>query len=96
MKKAYLFIYSDSVGDRETVKGWLNEMSEIIHWRFDLPNTFYLISESSADELSGKVLEYTDKKGRFLISEYSGNSQGWLPSEAWYLLNNKRHKPKDA
>ena len=95
MKKAYLFIYGSTVGSRETVKEWLNNIPEITHWRFDLPNTFYLISELSAEDLTDKILQRTGKNVRFIISEYSENSQGWLPQESWYLLNNKRYKPKE-
>jgi hypothetical protein len=96
MKKSYVFIYNSTVGDRDTVKDWLNDIPEIIHWRFDIPNSFYLVSEKNAEWLAAKINLRTGKRGRFLITEYSDNSQGWLSEDSWYLLNNKKRKPKNA
>ena len=55
MKKAYIFIYSDSFGTREEVKTGLNNIGIIFDWRHELPNSFYLTSESNAEEIAGKM-----------------------------------------
>ena len=54
-----------------------------------MPNTFYLVSHLSAQELYELVQEFNAERGRFLICEVGGNKQGWLPGRAWKLLNNK-------
>lgn len=95
MRKAYIFIYSDATGGREAVKLWLNKEPMVIHWRYDMPHSFYLISENSASDLSTSFLNFNGKKGRFLIVEAGENRQGLLPNETWYLLRNKKQKPKN-
>lgn len=91
MRKAYILVYSDSLGTREVVKNCLNNIGLIIHWRHDMPNSFYIISESSAQELSDSIVKKLGKK-RFLITEISSNKQGMLPKETWDLINNKRRE----
>ena len=87
MKRAYLLIYSDKLGAREEIRDFLDEQPEILHWRYDLPFTFYLISELSAEGLYEIVQGFNRKRGRFLISEVGENTQGWLPEKTWMLLN---------
>ncbi len=96
MKKAYVFLYSDGTGGRETVRAWANQEPGLIHWRYDMPHAFYLISEKSAAELSESFSSFSGRKGRFLIAEITDNRQGLLPKETWYLLRNKARKPKGA
>ncbi len=95
MKKAYLLIYSSELGTREDVKSWANALP-VITWRYDLPNTFYLISEASASELYESLIAKLGKKGRFLIIEAGENRQGLLPPNTWHLLRMKTHKPQAA
>ena len=91
MKKAYLLVYSDSLGSRSKVKECLNSIEIIATWRYDMPNCFYLISEFSASELSKSIRKELGR-GRFLITEISDNRQGWLPSKTWHLIKFKKHK----
>lgn len=94
MRKAYLLVYSNSLGDRDEVRECVDELPEIINWRHDMPNSFYLISEHDADDIAEAIREYFGTGGRFIVSEVTDNKQGWLPSKSWYLLNKKRHKKK--
>ena len=96
MKRCYLMVYSDTLGTRDELKQLLNELPEVETWRFDLPHSFYLISEASAADLSRVIHERCGKRGRFLISEVSANRHGWLTPDSWYLFRNKAHKPKGA
>ena len=89
MKRAYLLVYDDQVGTRKEIRKFLDEQSRILHWRYDLPNTFYLISESSAEELYKIFQNFNQKHGGFIISEVGSNTQGWLPKRTWKLLNEK-------
>lgn len=95
MNKVYLLIYATTFGDREVIKNWFNQESGIVHWRYDLPNTFYIVSPKSASELSDSLGNFVGKKGRFLITEISDNRQGLLPKETWYLFKNKARMPKE-
>jgi len=92
MRKAYLLVYANSLGTRNEVKDCVDNLPEILTWRYDMPNCFYLISEYDAQDISNAIRSYLGNKGRFLISEVTDNKQGWLPSKTWYLLNNKKHK----
>ena len=90
MRKSYLFVNSDNLGTREQVKDCVDNLREVIHWRFDMPNCFYLISESSAVRLAYLIRGVLGNH-RFLITEIkSNNKQGWLPQTTWDLINNKR------
>ena len=92
MRKAYLLVYSNSLGSRDEVKDCIDNIRKITYWRYDMPNCFYLISEYDADDISESIIEYLGKNGRFIVVEVTDNKQGWLPSKTWYLLNNKRRK----
>ena len=94
MRLAYIFVYSDGVGTREEVKAVLNKIPEIITWRYDMPNTFYVISESPAHVISEKFHSINGDKGTWIFSEVTDNKQGWLTETTWYLLNHKYHKPE--
>ena len=89
MRKAYLLVYSDSLGTREQVKNCINEIGLIIHWRYDMPNSFYLISENTAQQISDKIIGKMGWGKRFLITEITSNKQGILPRETWDLINKK-------
>ena len=93
MRKAYLLIFSDATGGKAAVREWLNAEDLVVHWRTDLPNMFYVISEGSANDLSQSLSGHIGRKGRFLIAEVGENRQGLLPKETWYLLRNKRRQP---
>ena len=89
MKQAYLLVYDDEVGTRKEIREFLDEQPEILHWRCDLPHTFYLISDLSAEKLYNIFQRFNEKHGSFIISEVGPNTQGWLPSRTWRLLNEK-------
>jgi hypothetical protein len=93
MRKAYLFVFNNALGEMDNVLEFLDKKSEILNWRRDLPNAVYLISESTAGELAKIVREYSQDKGNFLITEVTANKQGWLPKSTWKFLNEK-HDPE--
>ena len=88
-RRAYLLIYSGGVGTRQEVQDYIDDLPEILNWRYDIPHAFYLISESDADKITERILEFTGGDGRFLITEVAENSQGWLPRGAWRFINEK-------
>lgn len=92
MAKSYLLVYSDVFSTRENLIEALNSCSTVRFWRYDMPNTFYLTSESSAFEISDELANKINSDGKYIVLEYNGNAQGVLTKESWYLLNNKQHK----
>jgi hypothetical protein len=92
--KAYILVYSDLSGTRDQIKAWADSHDGIVHWRYDLPNTFYLISDLSAKDLAESFERSRGASTRFLIMETSENRQGRLPKETWHLLRHKKHLPK--
>jgi len=94
MKKVYLLAFSDDFGSREDIKTCIESMPSVEIWRYDMTNAFYLVSEKSANELSNELKSKTKSDGRFVITEFSENLQGWLTEESWYLIKNKTIKPK--
>jgi len=95
MKKAYLLLYDSFLGDRDAVKDTLNQMYMIDKWRYDMPNSFYIISEYSAEQIANEIRKKSGDKGKFIVSEIPANSYGWLTNESWYLIQNKVYKPKN-
>ena len=89
-RRAYLFVYAADLGDREDVKGHLDGLPEVLHWRCDLPNAFYLVSNESAEKLANKIKALGD--GRFIVTEIPENSQGWLPQRSWDIITKKTWK----
>lgn len=95
MRRAYLMVYSDALGTRDQVKACLDALPEIITWRYDLPHSFYLISEEESATTLADLITMKMGKGRFIISEIGSNKQGWLPDKTWYFINKKMPKPPD-
>ena len=95
MTRAYLLIYDHDVGNRKEVREFLDEQSEILDWRHDLPNTFYLISDQSAEGLCKIFQNLNRKSGGFLISEVSSNRQGWLPMKTWKFLSEENIRQRN-
>ena len=54
----------------------------------------FLKHEGAATTLSRELHERLGPRGRFLITEVTDNTYGWLPKDTWYLLKNKRLRPK--
>lgn len=95
MRKCYLLVYGPSVASYQQMKAVMNTIPEVKTWRTDIPNCFYVVSETDATTLAKLVRAKTGSKGRFIISEMSGNGYGWLTKESWYFLKNKRVMPKE-
>ena len=96
MKRAYLLVYSDSLGSRDDIKKWANDSALVEAWRYDLPNSMYLVSEASAEKLSAEIDQLAGKRKRYIITEVSKNREGYLSLDTWYFLEHKTVKPKKA
>ncbi|AVJ30171.1 hypothetical protein [Achromobacter spanius] len=90
--KAFLLVFEPEVGTQQEVKAVVEQSKKVKTWRYDMPNSFYLISTSSAKELA-EDLRTSLPNGRFIVTgidEY----WGWNNSDTWYLLKHKKLKPK--
>ncbi len=94
MRKAYVLVFNTQYAPREKITEALDKCPTVLTWRYDLSNGIYIISENSAQEIANEIESHLGSgPGRYLVLEYTGNSQGRLTEESWYLLNNKYHKP---
>jgi hypothetical protein len=96
VRRSYLLVYSDTLGTRDQLKALLSELEEVVTWRYDLPHSFYIISDEDANTLAKAIRVRRGNKGRFIITEIASNKQGWLTPESWYLINKKKRKPKSG
>lgn len=87
MRRAYLFIYADELGSRDDIKQFLNARPEMLYWRYDLPNTFYLISDQTAQVLADVIQTFNTRGASYLVCEAGANKQGLLVPDTWHLLN---------
>jgi len=97
MKRSYVLIFNDLFAARDKVTDLLDTFEEIINWRSDTPSSVFLVSELSAKEISEKIAVLNvkpndGKKGFYMVTEISSNKQGWLPKQAWRMINEK-HAP---
>jgi hypothetical protein len=83
----YLLVYSDSFGDRDGIRSFLSSLDEIDHWRYDMPNSFYISSKKNADVIAN-ILANHYENCRFIISEISKNYQGMLSQTTWEFIRN--------
>ena len=87
--KNYIFLFGATV-TRDAVKNALNSSPLVKNWRYDLPNSFYIVSQASAQELFEDISPRISGKKRLLIVEISSaNKQGLLPKDTWTFLNKK-------
>lgn len=93
--RSYILVHSNKAASHEQMKGYLNEMIEVDTWRSDISNCFYIISKEEASALA-KAIRGKTGDGRFIVTEIVANSNGWLTPESWYLVKNKKHKPKEG
>ncbi len=84
--KAYLLSYANSLGTREEVKAAIHTMGGVKTWRYDMPNSFYILSDKTAEELGRLLRAARGDKGRFIMVEIGANKFGWLPPDAWRFL----------
>ena len=99
MRKAYLLVYSSTLGTRDEVKSYLTSIPQIKTWRYEMPYSFFLISEEDANTLVKLIKTASAAKGedtRFFITEIpETNRQGWITPSSWYFIKNKTVKPKE-
>lgn len=90
MNKVYLFVYGNSLGNRDEVRTIIDSIPEITNWRYDIPNSFYLHSSNSALELVDLIkAKLKEEKVSFFVTEITNNFEGYLSKESWDFIANK-------
>lgn len=83
----YLFVYGAAL-TRDAAKAAIDASPLVKTWRYDMPNSFYLVSDFSAQKLYEDIAPRFAGKKRFLIAEINEtNRQGLLPKDTWAFLN---------
>lgn len=88
MKKTYLLAYSDVLGTRAQLKTALDHIALVDDWRYDIPHTFYLLSQASAREIA-EALQRALGSGRFIVSEIGDNYWGKGSTDTWRFISGK-------
>ena len=83
--KQYRLVYGNSLGTRQQIVDVLNAMAEVHHWRYDMPNSFYIYSDLDLKELLNKIRFLRGNKGRCLLVKLDDYT-GWLPKDTWSFL----------
>ena len=94
MSKTYILVYDDELGNRETIKRFVDSRPEIISWRYDLPNSFYLISDLEARALFKILFDGLDQQSSeagSLLLEITENRQGWLARDTWRFIRRTKN-----
>ncbi|WP_140419300.1 hypothetical protein [Sphingobium sp. Z007] len=86
---SYIIVFNDKVSPRAGVQEFLDEIPEVTYWYACLPNCIFAASSLTAGGLAEKIKKKfgTSAGQRFLVSEIADDKQGWLPKQAWQLLN---------
>lgn len=84
--KKYLLVYADNLADRQKLVDVLTSMSEVKHWRYDMPNSFYILSDASPEDLLKRIRALCGGSGRCVLVAMN-TFFGFLPQRTWDFLH---------
>jgi hypothetical protein len=87
MNKCYLLVYGATL-DRSLVSAWADRWP-VVNWRFDLPNSIYLISPTDSAAIANSFIETFGRGHLFVITELTTNTQGMLTQETWNFFRER-------
>jgi hypothetical protein len=90
--KSYILCFSSGMGTQKELIAYLEQIPEIVNWRGELTNCFFLVSDENANKLTELLRKVSNAKGEFIICEASENRQGYLSKDGWRILRDK-HLP---
>lgn len=85
----YIVVFSDSVGDKDDVKKFIDSRPEFTNWYICMSNAIFVRAKCTADTISEIFREYTNDKGRFIVLDLDTDRNGWLPKKAWAFMKTK-------
>jgi hypothetical protein len=86
MPWSYLLLFDDEAGSLDCVRRFIDTHPDILNWYHILPNSFFIVSERTADQLANIFRRFTNDKGRFIILDTKSDRSGWLPLKAWQFM----------
>jgi len=91
--KYYILIYGRELGTRPQIKSCLDSLPEVISWRPEIPNSFFIkaVAVTNANALAMAIVNCIGAVNpRILVSEMvpdDNNSWGWLTRDSWEFLD---------
>ena len=82
----YIIVFSDSVGERNDIKEFIDSRPEFTNWYICMSNAIFVRAEYTAKQISEIFREYTNDKGRFIVLDVDSDRSGWLPKKAWDFM----------
>lgn len=87
-KWTYLLVHDVTAATPAKMQQIIDSMPSVDHWFRCLPLSFLLVSSLTAEQLTAVIRKRTGNKGRFLIVDTSTDRNGWMPPEAWNIMQN--------
>lgn len=95
--KSYIFAHSSKLGSNDEVRNFLTKSKMIRAWRREIGNVYFILSPRSASEICNSIhRRFEGRDAKYIVSEFSTNSQGWLSERAWELLEYKGEREENA
>lgn len=85
----YILVFSNSAGNLEDIKNFINSRDEIITWYICMSNAVFIRSRLNATGLQIMFREFTQDSGRFIVMDCDTDRNGWLPRKAWQFMRNE-------
>lgn len=85
----YIIVFSDSVGDKDKVKNFVDSRPEFTNWYLCMSNAIFVRSRKTAHQITGIMRELTQDSGRFIVLDVETDRNGWLPQKAWKFMKNE-------
>jgi hypothetical protein len=98
MRKTYILSHNSKFGTHEEIVAFINSCELIRTWRRELPFCYFLVSESSAEEICVEIRKQfsnVDGDTAYLVAELNANCQGLLEDRSWFIINEHKLPPKE-
>ena len=82
----YIIVFSDSVGEKDDVKKFIDSRPEFINWYLCMSNAIFVKANYDAKQITKIFREFTEDEGRFIVLDVDTDRSGWLPKRAWSFM----------
>ena len=88
--RTFLFVYSATMGNEETIESYIDSRREIVNWMRHLPHAYLLVSAYSVSELHALLMALKGLgKGTFVVAEIHPHAiRGWMARKFWDCIRN--------
>ena len=91
MTRSLLVVFNDAFALPLGIQGALDQIPQVSFWYRCFPNAIFVTANLSANDLAGLLRQRfgADRTKRFIVAQLRPDEvQGWLPSQAWHMINN--------